>query len=175
MPIVWKNERRKVADLKEYEHNPRQFTKKGIQDLERSMKKLGYIDTIAINTDGTIIGGHARKKVLESLGIDTVDVRVPDRALTDGEIKEAVVRLNKNIAGDWDFDILANSFEPSDLMDWGFEKLDLGIVEAVEMPDLTSGDKAPFQQMTFTLHDDQVEEVKRALDIAKGMGSFIDT
>lgn len=40
---------------------------------------------------------------------------------------------------------------------------------------LATGDRAPFQQMTFTLHDDQAEQVKRALDEAKAMGAFIDS
>jgi ParB-like chromosome segregation protein Spo0J len=37
---------------------------------------------------------------------------------------------------------------------------------------LPDGDRSPFQQMTFTLHDDQVEQVKAALDCAKKMGAF---
>jgi len=37
---------------------------------------------------------------------------------------------------------------------------------------LPDGDRAPFQQMTFTLHDEQVEQVKAALEDAKRMGDF---
>lgn len=40
---------------------------------------------------------------------------------------------------------------------------------------LADGDRAPFQQMTFTLHDGQAETVKRALDVAKHMGAFVDS
>lgn len=40
---------------------------------------------------------------------------------------------------------------------------------------LADGDRAPFQQMTFTLHDDQAEMVKRALEAAKNIGTFVDT
>jgi hypothetical protein len=38
--------------------------------------------------------------------------------------------------------------------------------------DLPDGDKPPFQQMTFTLHDSQVDAVRRALDAAKDAGDF---
>ena len=41
-----------------------------------------------------------------------------------------------------------------------------------EWPSLSSEDKAPFQQITFTLHDTQAEEVKRALTAAKRQGDF---
>lgn len=47
-------------------------------------------------------------------------------------------------------------------------KLDL----AAAFGALPDGDKQPFQQMTFTLHDSQVEVVRRALDAAKDAGDF---
>lgn len=37
---------------------------------------------------------------------------------------------------------------------------------------LPDGDKPPFQQMTFTLHDSQAETVRRAIDAAKDAGDF---
>lgn len=37
------------------------------------------------------------------------------------------------------------------------------------------GDKSPFQQITFTVTDDQAETVNRALSTAKGAGSFDGT
>jgi len=40
---------------------------------------------------------------------------------------------------------------------------------------MPSGDKAPIQQITFTLHDDQAEAVKAALQKAKAAGPFVDT
>lgn len=46
----------------------------------------------------------------------------------------------------------------------------LGAAEAFgALPD---GDKPPFQQMTFTLHDSQADVVRRALDAAKDAGDF---
>ena len=38
------------------------------------------------------------------------------------------------------------------------------------MPELASGDKQPFQQKTFTLHDEQAEDVDAAIAKAKQMG-----
>jgi len=51
---------------------------------------------------------------------------VPNRKLTDKEFKEYNVRSNKN-SGSWDFDILANSFELPDLLEWGFEEKELDL------------------------------------------------
>ena len=65
------------------------------------------------------------------------------------------------------------------LLGWSVDELS-GLLapdvnELDDMPDLPSGDREPIQQMTFTLHDEQVEIVKRAVEAAKGMGSFVDT
>jgi len=45
-------------------------------------------------------------------------------------------------------------------------------VDGTDPPNLTDGDREPFQQMTFTLHDSQAETVKAALDKAKAAGVF---
>jgi hypothetical protein len=40
---------------------------------------------------------------------------------------------------------------------------------------LPDSDREPFQQMAFTLHDEQVEQVKRALSLASKLGPYADT
>jgi hypothetical protein len=54
---------------------------------------------------------------------------------------------------------------------------DAGVFNAAEAmaPDLADGDREPFQQMTFTLHDSQVEILKRAMEKAKAEGDFSDS
>lgn len=59
----------------------------------------------------------------------------------------------KEMAGSFTFDAI--KFE------------DLAEVEEADMPNLGSGDKEPFQQMTFTLHDSQVESIKAAIETVK--------
>jgi hypothetical protein len=46
--------------------------------------------------------------------------------LSEEEFKEYNIRSNKN-TGSWDFDILANTFDTSDLVEWGFDEKELGI------------------------------------------------
>ena len=86
--MIWKIEKRNINDLKSYEKNPRKFTKKGLADLKESIKNCGDANIITINADNTVLGGHARLKVMKQLGFKEVDVKVPDRLLNDGEVKE---------------------------------------------------------------------------------------
>jgi hypothetical protein len=41
-----------------------------------------------------------------------------------------------------------------------------------EMPELASGDREPFQQMTFVLHDEQAQQVKAAIEAAHKFGDY---
>ena len=128
--MKWTNEKRKISELVPYVANPRQITEKQAKDLKASLAKFGLADPLVINTDNMIIGGHQRKKIIETLLSSDpdllVDVRVPERELTIDEARELNVRLNKNVA-EWDFDVLANNFELDDLLEWGFEEKELDL------------------------------------------------
>lgn len=124
---AWTLQRRKIADLLEWPDNPRLLTKKGMADLTRSVAKFGCAEPLVVNTDNQIIGGHGRKKVLESMGVSEVDCYIPDRTLTKEECEECGIRLNQNIAGEWNFDTLANLWDVEKLKEWGFDEKALGL------------------------------------------------
>lgn len=131
-PIVWHIESRKISSLKDYHKNPRSLTKDQEAHLRISLEKFGLIDKPVINLDNTIIGGHQRKRTLKKLGYKEVECNVPSRMLEPKEIEELCIRLNKN-TGEWDYELLANQWEPSDLIDWGFTEDELQFkVEEIE-------------------------------------------
>ena len=140
MTLGWKHETRKVSELKEWAKNPRRLTDKGIARLKESLEKFGVAEPIVINQDNVICGGHGRLKALKQLGIKEVPVYVA--TLDDKQFEELNIRLNKNIAGEWDFDILANEFEQQELLDWGFEPEEFGIKEVLN-EGLTDEDAVP--------------------------------
>jgi len=171
--MKWKTEQRKIDDLIPHETNPRRLTDQQAADLKASLQRFDLAEIPAINTNNKILAGHQRLKTMQLLGRgdEIIDVRVPDRELTADEEREYLIRSNKN-TGEWDMDMLQDSFELDALTDWGFDEGDLGSfdVEGIDPPELADGDKEPFQQMTFTLHDEQAEMVKQAIDRAKQDG-----
>ena len=122
--MKWTLVTRKLSELVDFKHNPRQITEHDYEKLCDSIKKFGFSEKIVINTDNTIIGGHQRKRALEDLDFYVVDCWIPDRLLTQAEVTELNVRFNRN-SGNWDWDILANFFEPDDLCEWGFHEEEL--------------------------------------------------
>jgi len=96
-----------------------------MQDLKNSIDKFGVAEPIVLNKDGTIIGGHARFYTLRDNGVKEIPCFVADKLLSEDEIKELNVRLNRNIAGEWDWDALANYFDVGELTEWGFTEDEL--------------------------------------------------
>ena len=125
-----RTERRKLADLKAAEYNPRKALTPDdaeYQKIRRSIEEFGYVDPIIINEDGTIIGGHQRATVLKDLGYQEVDVVVV--ALDKQREKALNIALNK-ITGEWDEVKLKDLLLDLDLGDYdisltGFEQNDL--------------------------------------------------
>ncbi len=124
--IKWNLERRALSSITPYDKNPRIIKGKKLEQLKESIDKFGLAEPIIINTDGTIVGGHARYYVLKAEGTEWVDCYIPDRTLNEEEVKELNIRLNKNVAGEWDFEGLANWFNIDDLKAWGFEDFEFG-------------------------------------------------
>jgi len=124
--LQWTTEKRKVSDLIPADYNPRQMTDSEKRDLLSSIEEFDQVVPIVINTDGRLIGGHQRCKVYSDLGIEEIEVRVPNRKLNLEEEKRLNLRLNKN-TGHWDFDKLGE-FDVETLLDVGFGDEELSII-----------------------------------------------
>ncbi|OGT44302.1 MAG: hypothetical protein A3F13_02730 [Gammaproteobacteria bacterium RIFCSPHIGHO2_12_FULL_40_19] len=124
--IKWHLETRLIKDLSPHPSNPRKLTKEQHAQLKSSLDKFGLIDKPIITIEGQILGGHQRIRILKEEGVKELECWVPDREMTEHEIDELLVRLNKN-TGEWDWDTLGNEWEVTDLLDWGFSADDLHI------------------------------------------------
>jgi site-specific DNA-methyltransferase (adenine-specific) len=118
MSIKWTERSVRLTELKPYEKNPRKISDEQYAKLKASIQENGYHQRLIVTPDMLVIGGHQRLKVLAELGIDTVEVLVPDRVLTDSEYRRMLVQDNLPF-GEWDFTALAADFSLDELKDWG--------------------------------------------------------
>jgi len=156
--IAWTNDRRKLRELVPWERNPRQIRKEQAGRLADSLDEFGQVQAIAIGPDNEIYDGHQRKNVwaaLDRYGPDyEVDVRVASRPLTEKEREMLVVYLHRGAHGEWDFDILANEFEVDDLLEWGFDEVELGLIGFDPGEDEGgASEKAPLQEIEIPRGD----------------------
>lgn len=123
--INWTTVQKKVNDLLPQDVNPRIINDKQMSDLKKSLTKFGLAEIPAIDFDGKILAGHQRTKALQLLGKgeEIIDVRIPNRKLTDKEVNEYLIGSNK-LGGEFDFELL-KSFDIDLLLDVGFDELEL--------------------------------------------------
>ena len=89
-----------ISALRPSEYNPRKWSDEAKEQLKESIRRLGLIDPIIVNSSpdrkGIVIGGHFRLAVAKELGYSEVPVIY--LFITDIEKeKEANIRLNKNL------------------------------------------------------------------------------
>jgi len=170
---------KKISELSPAKYNPRKISDEAIGRLTKSLAEFGNIQPITWNArTGNLVGGHQRLKVFQAMGKDEVEVWAVD--LDEKKEKAANIALNK-LAGEFDLPALKDILEDLDTGEMDLEITGFGMEEIgklmeqfhvtdAELPDLADGDKLPFQQKTFVLHDEQAEEVDKAVAKAKEMG-----
>ena len=167
----------KLSEIKANPNNPRvikddKFKKlvKSIQDFPKMME----LRPMVINADNIVLGGNMRLKALKELGYKEIPDTWVKRAdeLTEDEQRRFIISDNVGF-GEHNWEMLKTEWDIDDeLSEWG---LDIPNFDGVSLSDefgedfsLKDGNKEPFQQMTFTLADEQAEQIKNAIaDIKK--------
>jgi hypothetical protein len=168
--ITWTNERRKLADLIPWEHNPRTIKQKQAERLVDSVETFGQVETLAIGPTNELYNGHQRLSVLAGqYGMDyEVDVRVASRPLTERERQQLTVYLHRGATGEFDMAALAD-WDMGDLLTWGFDEgdFDFGEDDTVESADGTT-EGSPANDKRASLSDRFVVPPFSVLDARQG-------
>lgn len=167
-----------LSSIRENPRNPRTITEAALAKLCESIQRdpeFMVLRPIVTDEAGVILGGNQRFKACCRLGMTEVPATwIRSGDFTPEQKKRFILVDNapEGMAGDWDSLILAEDYDLPELEEIGIDLESLGQFSAgeVEPPDLPDGDRSPFQQMTFTLHDEQAEAVKAAVAKAKGEG-----
>jgi hypothetical protein len=163
-----------INKIKSNPNNPRVIKDDKFKKLVQSLKDLpemAQVRPIVVNQDMIVLGGNMRLKAMKEAGWKEAPVAVVD--WDEDKQRQFIIKDNVGF-GEWDWDMLANEWDAESLGEWG---LDVGgfDVNAADMTDeftLPDGDKAPFQQMTFTLADEQAMQIQNAIADIKGTEEY---
>lgn len=162
-----------LVDIHKLVPNPKNNNYHPKEQIDRLAKIIDYqgqrSPVVVSNRSGFIVKGHGRLEAIRKLGWEKVAVDYQDY---ESEAQEYADMTADNQIAMWaEFD---NNMLMSEIPELGDMDLDmLGMkdlkldIDEVGMPELASGEKSPFQQMTFTLADKQAEQLKQALEKAK--------
>jgi ParB-like chromosome segregation protein Spo0J len=172
-----KVERWAINKLVPYARNPRTHSDEQIAQIAASMKEWGWTTPILVDEDGGIIAGHGRTLAAQRLKMTEVPVMVA-RGWSDAKKRAYIIADNKlALNAGWDNEMLRLELGELQEMDFdldltGFTAEEISAFQfdddaETEMPKLRDGEKEPFQQKTFTLHDEQAEVVENAITLAR--------
>ena len=185
LSIMAKTKEIKVADLQFDDKNFNKHTEFGMSLIEKSLRKNGAGRSILIDKNNRIIGGNGVVEnagqigmedviVVETDGTKLVAVKRTDIDLDSKQGREMALADNATAAADlaWDVDAIAEveSELDIDVSEWG-----VILDESEQYGDeftLPNGNKEPFQQMTFTLADEQADVIKSALTDCKNLEEY---
>jgi hypothetical protein len=157
----------KITAVKTNPNNPRVIKDDKFEKLVQSIKdfpKMLEIRPIVVNDDMIVLGGNMRLKACKEAGLKEVPI-IKASDLTEEQQREFIIKDNVGF-GEWDWEQL-KEWDGEELEAWGLDVPEFGMeLDADEFGEnftLPDGDKAPFQQMTFTLADEQAEQIKNAI------------
>ena len=154
--------------LKENPDNPRTITDAKFQQLVTSVKSFPQmleVRPIAYKSGYVVLGGNMRLRACKEAGLKQVPA-IDLSGLTPEQQREFVIKDNVGF-GEWDWQAIQADWpeaEEGGLEVPGFALSPDGLGDGFTLPD---GDKAPFQQMTFTLADEQAVIIKNAIEKIK--------
>jgi len=156
----------KISQVKTNPNNPRLIKDDKFSKLVKSIKdfpKMLEIRPIVVNDDMIVLGGNMRLKACKEAGLTEIPI-IKASDLTEYQQREFIIKDNVGF-GEWEWEMIAMDWDANELMEWGLDMpgFDIDSDGYGEDFNLPEGDKSPFQQMTFTLADEQAEHLKQAL------------
>ena len=111
-----------ISEVKENPENPRYIRDSKFKKLVKSIKEFPEMlekRPIVVDENMVVLGGNMRLKACKAAGLFEVWI---DKAVgwTEQQKREFVVKDNVGF-GEWDWDILANDWDSSQVEEWGLD------------------------------------------------------
>lgn len=111
----------KLKDIKMNPSNPRVIKDHKFQKLVKSIREFPEmleIRPIVVNEDMIVLGGNMRLQACKEAGLKEVPVIIAEF----DESKQSEFIIKDNIGyGEWNWEMIANQFDPVQLDDWGMD------------------------------------------------------
>jgi ParB-like chromosome segregation protein Spo0J len=165
----------KINEVKLNDSNPRFIKDDKYAKLLNSLREFPEMlqkRPIIVDENMVALGGNMRLRACKELKLKEVPVIVA--AGWTEEQKQAFIIKDNISFGQWDYDVLANTWDVEKLEDWGMDmpSYDLNDEELSDDFSLPEGDKNYLEQITFTISSMQAEQIKEALAVMKRTDEF---
>lgn len=179
--IEVKIEKVNIHSIRKNPDNPRVMNKQKFDKLIESIKEFPQmlkLRPIVVNNEGLILGGNMRYTACLQLNHKQVYI-IKAEDLTDEQIKQFIIKDNVGF-GDWDWDILANSWDTKQLKEWGLdvwqpeEAIDYSILDDEDLSqdlDTMTGNVKKAIQIPF--ESEHYEEAQELVKYWREQGGYV--
>jgi DNA modification methylase len=111
----------KISQVKSNPNNPRLIKNDKFKKLVKSVQdfpEMLELRPIVVDENMIVLGGNMRLKACQEAALKEVWIEVAD--LTEQQKKEFTIKDNVGF-GEWEWDMLANEWEQTELEDWGLD------------------------------------------------------
>ena len=118
--------KRPIEELRLNPNNPRYIKEDKYKKLLASIREFPEmldLRPIVVDSEGVVLGGNMRLRACKEAGLKEVPVIYADQ-LTEEQKREFIIKDNVGF-GEWDWDVLANEWDPVVLDAWGVDVPDL--------------------------------------------------
>jgi ParB-like chromosome segregation protein Spo0J len=171
----------KTKDIIANENNPRVIKDDKFRKLVQSIKdfpQMLNLRPIVVNDEMVVLGGNMRLRAVQEVGLKEVAI-IKASDLTEEQQKEFIIKDNVGF-GEWDWDVLANEWEPELLSEWGLDvwqqpvEVDYSLLDeedlSDELADMADGVKKAIQ---IEFEPDHYEEATEVVKFWRERGAYV--
>jgi len=110
-----------IKEIKPNPNNPRVLKDDKFKKLVQSLKdfpEMANVRPIVVNTEMIVLGGNMRLRAMQEAGWKKAPVQIVDWSID--KQNEFIIKDNVGF-GEWDWDVLANEWNESELTEWGLD------------------------------------------------------
>jgi ParB-like chromosome segregation protein Spo0J len=171
----------KTKDIIANENNPRVIKDDKFRKLVQSIKdfpQMLNLRPIVVNDEMVVLGGNMRLRAVQEVGLKEVAI-IKASDLTEEQQKEFIIKDNVGF-GEWDWDVLANEWEPELLTEWGLDvwqqpvEVDYSLLDeedlSDELADMADGVKKAIQ---IEFEPDHYDEATELVKFWRERGAYV--
>lgn len=124
-----------IKEIKPNPNNPRVLKDDKFKKLVQSLKdfpEMANVRPIVVNTEMIVLGGNMRLRAMQEAGWKKAPVQIVDWSIE--KQNEFIIKDNVGY-GEWDWDVLANEWNESELITWGLDIPELKAIDEAEEGD----------------------------------------
>ena len=147
-----------IKEIKPNPNNPRVLKDDKFKKLVQSLKdfpEMANVRPIVVNTEMIVLGGNMRLRAMQEAGWKKAPVQIVNWSIE--KQNEFIIKDNVGF-GEWDWDVLANEWNESELTEWG-----------LNIPNWDAG----LDVNNMTENDIDIEEEFDPIGVSKGLHRII--